>query len=614
MDGQPSTAFQRALAGQRRSVVLASVLVTVHQIAEVLVPVTIGVIIDRAIVPGDADQAVQWLAVLAIQFGILSAAGCTAVYVDERAQRGATHWARLELARRVLDERGGVERALPGEVVSLSTVETTRIGDGVGAVIVGVGAIAGVLGGAAILFATSFWLGAAVVVGLPVVLLVVQVLAEPLVARVESHQEAVGVASGVAADLFRGLRVLKGLGADGAASARYRSASRAALTAGLDANRVRSTYSGLTVTIAGVFVVLVAWAGARLALDGTISVGELVAALGVTQFLVGPLGRLAFAGSELASARAAAGHLDAAFGAEPAVVGGSAVLPADAGGALSLEDVRFRSLQGVTFEVGAGELVGVVASPVDAAALVECLERGADPESGRVVLDGVDHATLVLDEARRAVVVGHHDAPLFGGTVRENVVAAFRAGAGRRGAGAGAGAGAGSAGDGDGNGNGNGNGNGGPGGVVRGAAGDDGGGAVGGGGLGALEAIVAAASLDDVLAAVTGGLDGELTEEGRSLSGGQRQRVALARALATDAHVLVLHEPTTAVDTATESRIAAGIRALRAGRTTLLLTTSPTLLAGVDRVVVVREGTVVAVGAHAQLATSDALYRQVVLR
>lgn len=563
MDGQPSTAFQRALAGQRRSVVLASVLVTVHQIAEVLVPVTIGVIIDRAIAPGDAGQAVQWLAVLAVQFGILSAAGCTAVYVDERAQRGATHWARLELARRVLDERGGVERALPGEVVSLSTVETTRIGDGVGAVIVGVGAIAGVLGGAAILFATSFWLGAAVVVGLPVVLLVVQVLAEPLVARVESHQEAVGVASGVAADLFRGLRVLKGLGADGAASARYRSASRAALTAGLDANRVRSTYSGLTVTIAGVFVVMVAWAGARLALDGTISVGELVAALGVTQFLVGPLGRLAFAGSELASARAAAGHLDAAFGASPAVVGGSALLPADAGGALSLEGVRFRSLQGVTFEVGAGELVGVVASPVDAAALVECLERGADPESGRVVLDGVDHSTLVLDEARRAVVVGHHDAPLFGGTVRENVEA---------------------------------------------------GEAVGGGGQGALEAIVAAASLDDVLAAVTGGLDGELTEEGRSLSGGQRQRVALARALATDAHVLVLHEPTTAVDTATESRIAAGIRALRAGRTTVLLTTSPTLLAGVDRVVVVRDGTVAAEGAHAQLATSDAIYRQAVLR
>ena len=590
MDGQPSTAFQRALAGQRRSVVLASVLVTVHQILEVLVPVTIGLIIDRAIAPGDADQAVQWLAVLAVQFVVLSAAGCTAVYVDERAQRGAIHWARLELARRVLDERGGVERALPGEVVSLSTVETTRIGDGVGAVIVGIGAIAGVLGGAAILFATSFWLGAAVVVGLPIVLLVVQALAEPLVARVESHQEAVGVASGVAADLFRGLRVLKGLGADGAASARYRSASRAALGAGLDANRVRSTYGGLTVTIAGVFVMMVAWAGARLALDGTISVGELVAALGVTQFLVGPLGRLAFAGSELAAARAAAGRLDAAFGAEPAVVGGSAVLPEGAGGTLALEDVRFRSLQGVTFAAGAGELVGVVASPVDAAALVECLERGADPESGRVVLDGVDHSTLVLDEARRAVVVGHHDAPLFGGTLRENVMAAFGAGSGRLESGGYDAV---------------------PGPGRRGGSGGD---AAGGGGVGSLEAVVVAASLDDVLAAVTGGIDGELTEEGRSLSGGQRQRVALARALATDAHVLVLHEPTTAVDTATEHRIAAGIRALRAGRTTVLLTTSPTLLAGVDRVVVVREGSVAAEGTHAHLATSDPLYRQAVLR
>ncbi|MEA2179421.1 MAG: putative transport system ATP-binding protein, partial [Solirubrobacteraceae bacterium] len=93
---------------------------------------------------------------------------------------------------------------------------------------------------------------------------------------------------------------------------------------------------------------------------------------------------------------------------------------------------------------------------------------------------------------------------------------------------------------------------------------------------------------------------------------GQRQRVALARALQSDPPVLVLHDPTTAVDAATEYRIATRLQALRAGRTTILVTTSPALLAITTRIVVVREGRVAAEGAHADLATRDATYREVV--
>ncbi|HMG40395.1 MAG TPA: ABC transporter ATP-binding protein [Acidimicrobiales bacterium] len=550
-DARPASVLRRALRAQRPTVLLAAALVTLHQTAEVLVPLTIGVIIDRGIAPGDSGQTVRWLLVLAGQFVVLSASGCTGVYVDERARMGATHTARTELAARVLDARGGVERALPGEVVSLSTVETTRIGDGVGAVIMAIGAVAGVVVGAVILFVISVWLGLVVVVGLPLVLLVVQVLAEPLVARASAHQDAVGVASGVAADLFRGLRVLKGLGADWPASARYRSASRSALRAGLDANRARSTYAGFTVTIASVFVVLVTWLGARQALDGRIGIGALVTALGVTSFLVGPLGRLALAGSEIAQARASSAHLDAALGAPFAVVDGPAVVPGDGGvPALAIVGLEHRTLAGVSLSVGPGELVGVVADPVDLAALVECLDRSSDPAGGQILLDDVVHAALGLDDARRLVVVAHHDAPLFGDSIGANVSSA-RA--------------------------------------------------------------MAAACLDDVLAVVPGGIDGVLTEEGRSLSGGQRQRVALARALATEAPVLVLHEPTTAVDTATEQRIASGVRALRAGRTTLLLTSSPTLLACADRVVLVAAGQVVASGSHATLALTEARYRAAVL-
>jgi putative ABC transport system ATP-binding protein len=125
--------------------------------------------------------------------------------------------------------------------------------------------------------------------------------------------------------------------------------------------------------------------------------------------------------------------------------------------------------------------------------------------------------------------------------------------------------------------------------------------------------VLAAATVDEVAEVLPGGLEAGVGERGLRLSGGQRQRVALARVLAADPPVLVLHEPTTAVDAATEARVAAGIRALRAGRTTLLVTTSPALLAACDRVVFLPADAAPATGTHAGLAAADDRYRAAVL-
>lgn len=124
---------------------------------------------------------------------------------------------------------------------------------------------------------------------------------------------------------------------------------------------------------------------------------------------------------------------------------------------------------------------------------------------------------------------------------------------------------------------------------------------------------IAAASAEDVVDALPDGLGTVLGAEARSLSGGQRQRLRLARALLADPEVLVLVEPTSAVDAHTEAAIAAGVAAYRRGRTTVLLTASPLLLRHADRVCLVRDGRVVAEGRHADLL-ADPAYRAVVDR
>jgi putative ABC transport system ATP-binding protein len=135
---------------------------------------------------------------------------------------------------------------------------------------------------------------------------------------------------------------------------------------------------------------------------------------------------------------------------------------------------------------------------------------------------------------------------------------------------------------------------------------------------GPVEDALRASAADDVVAAHPDGLDHEISERGAALSGGQRQRLALARALLATPAMLVLQDPTTAVDAVTEHTIARGIRDLRhrpgSRLRTLLVTTSPALLAVTDRVVVLRGGIVVATGTHELLAASDPDYRAAVLR
>jgi len=549
-----------AVLGQRKRVATASAFMAGHQAGEAMVPVLIGVVIDAAVDADGVGVLVIWLTVLAAVFFVLSYSFRFGARFSERAVEMAAHDLRLALAGRVLDSRGGAEAGrLPGELASLATGDAQRVGALNRALPYAVAAFTGLAVTAVALLRMSIPLGLLVLLGTPPLLWLAHLLGRPLERRSEAERERASHATGVAADLVGGLRVLKGLGAESVAVDRYRRTSQDSLAATVRAARAQAWHDGGMLALNGIFLAVVALFGGYLAAQGQLSVGELVAAIGLAQFLLGPLTTFTWVNGEFAQARASATLVADVLAKPHAVTSGTGGLPEPLRGGVALRGITHAGLRGLDLAAEPGELLGVVAAdPAAAAALLECLGCEVDPESGTVELDGVTLSTMDLDRVRSALLVAAHDADLFEGSLTDNVTSASR-------------------------------------------------------GPAEVERAMVASSADEVARALPDGVDTVLTEQARSLSGGQRQRVALARALAVDPPVLVVHDPTTAVDAVTEANIAAGLREVRRGRTTIMVTTSPALLAVADRVVVVEDGVVTAQGTHRELADGHAGYRTAVL-
>ncbi|WP_018505703.1 ABC transporter ATP-binding protein [Parafrankia discariae] len=574
--GQTHTAasiLRRARRGQLRHLGGSSFFLSCHQVAEALVPVSIGLAVDRAVATGDGASMLRWLAAVLGLFVVLTCAMRWGFRANLRATQGAGHDLRMLLAERVLDPRGsaGAER-MPGELVSLATGDALKAGMLNYATAMAISGFAGVGVAVVALARFSLPLTALVTAGSVLLLVITHVLGRPLEQRSAAERAKMAAATGLAADLIAGLRVLKGFGGERPAVRRYRAASREALGATLRSAAVESTVRAVAVVLAGGLLAAVTLVAGRLAAGGSISIGALITAVGLAQFLVDPLNRITGFGSQRAQSLASAGRIAAILNAPHAVGGtrqateateaaqatGAAAATGGRPGRLRFEGFSAGTIHGLDLEVAAGEFVGIVAAdPKEAAALLAVLARDADPETGTVLLDGESVARLHPDETRSVVLVAPHDAELFEGTVVTNIRSA--------------------------------------------APGVE------------LGPVVTAAALDDLEEVLSDGLETRLLHGGVSLSGGQRQRVALARALAADAPVLVLHEPTTAVDSLTELRITQGVRQLRDGASTVCVTSSPGVLSFCDRVVVLDGGVITTEGTHEELVGSHPRYRELVL-
>ncbi|MGW2233977.1 ABC transporter transmembrane domain-containing protein [Streptomyces sp. NPDC001759] len=504
---------------------------------------------------------------LALTGGLLLLAGVCVAVGDTFLHRAAvTNWitaaARVQqlLARKAAVLGSALTRRVAaGEVVAVSTGDVEKIGWFVEAVSRFTAAATTVVLVCVALLVYQPALGVLVAAGLPLLAVAVLPLLPRATRRADVQREKAGRATELASDTVAGLRVLRGIGGEELFLDRYRRASQEVRHAAVHSARMWSLISAIQVLLPGLLLIAVVWYGVHLARQGRITIGELVTVYSSVMVLTYPLRHFEEIAMAYSFSRPSAKRAARVLSLERVTdTGGARQGDAPAG---DLYDPATGLL------APAGRLTAVVCGDPDAAGLLAERLGGHPAEPGTsVLLGGVPLDELPLDTARATVLVQDKDPVLLSGSLREllDVPAS--------------------------------------------------------GAVGARDALAAAQCADVLEALAQGSLNAEdpmdirITERGRSLSGGQRQRLALARSLVTDPEVLVLDEPTSAVDSHTEARIAEGLRALRQGRTTVVFTSSPLLLDRAERVVLVHEGEVAAIGVHRELVHTEPRYRAVVTR
>jgi ABC-type multidrug transport system fused ATPase/permease subunit len=536
------------------TILLGVVFGVTWMVAQALMPYTIGRGIQDGVVSGDASALTTW-ALLMLGLGVVQ--GAAGVLRHRYAVQNWLQSAFLlsQVVSHHAARTGPAVRSQhsTGEVVATVSNDAMRAGGAFDITARGAGAIVSYAVVAAILLSSSVVLGLVVLIGVPILVVTLGLVIRPLQARQREQREEVGRLTALGADTAAGLRVLRGIGGEQAFYDRYRSRSQRVRQAGVQVAAPQSTLDAAQVLLPGIFVVIVTWIGARFVLSGQIDAGDLVAFYGYAAFLVIPLRTSAEAVDKITRAFVGTRRMLAVLAVEPDVTEPGEPLEEPRAGVPLVDDIS-----GVIVEPG---LLTCVVSPApdDSAAVAARLGRLSADRGVRLGDRRLEELSLAA--VRRRIVVSEQDSLLFAGELRGQLDPWGRAGSDT-----------------------------------------------------AILHALAVANAHDVLDALPEGLDAEVDERGRSFSGGQRQRLVLARALLADPEILVLVEPTSAVDAHTEARIARDLRASRLGRTTVVVTTSPLVLDHADRVVVLDRGVAAAEGTHRELLRSSEHYRETVTR
>lgn len=535
-------------------------------VALMLPPYVIARGVDEGLQAGEYRALAWWSAAL-LAIGMLNAALSILRHRTMTFVRMYGSFHTIEVLTRHTVRLGSAfaRRSSTGDLVTVTGADVTRLSQSLTLTGPGVGAVVAYGAVTVVLLSISVPLAVVVLLGVPLLALCLGPLLNRLQAAESQYRVQQGALTERAVDIVAGLRVMSGIGGRGLFTERYRQESQRLRQEGYRVGAATSWVAALTVGLPSLFLAAVTWLAARMVASGELTVGELVAVYGYVAVLIVPVFFVIESLDQLVRALVSARRVIRILRVEPE----PETVPADTGAGTASKKAAWPTGYGPSCElrdpdsglvVPRGALLGLVPRrPRDGVAAVDRLGRYGDT---RATLGDVPLAALPLADIRAHILVAPNEAYLFAGSLRQTVS---------------------------------------PGPELAADA--------------AIHAAVRVAAAEDVVAALPGGLDAPIAPQARNLSGGQRQRLRLARAVLAEPEVLLLVEPTSAVDAHTEALVASRLRAAREGRTTVVVTTSPLLLDQADQVVFLDDtGQLAASGTHSDLLAVHEEYRQLVFR
>jgi subfamily B ATP-binding cassette protein MsbA len=405
----------------------------------------------------------------------------------------------------------------------------------------------------------------AALVGAPLLLLPALVLRRYLRRKAMHTREQAGLRATRLDEIFHGIQAVKLNRMENYQADRFQRIVRTIVRAEVKTALGRATMPALVDVITGVGFFAVLMLGGREVAEGTRTTGEFMAFFTAMALTFQPVRRLGDLAGQWQVAEASLERIFTLFdtrpsGSRPAT---SRARPAPGAPEIRFEDVTFDYpdrpvLKGVSFTAEAGKVTALVgASGAGKSTVFQLISALIEPQSGRILIGGVDVQDLSLFDQRALLASVSQDAALFDETLRENLL------------------------------------------LGRSDITED-----------RLATALRDAEVTGFTAALPNGLETPAGPRGSALSGGQRQRIAIARALLADAPVLLLDEATSALDTRTEAAVSAALARAQAGRTTLVIAHRLSTVKGADKILVLDHGRLVEEGTHDGLMAKGGLYAQ----
>jgi ATP-binding cassette subfamily B protein len=556
--------FLRPYRGQ---LLLALIALLVAAGAVLAFGLVIREVVDRGIGGGNGEMLDRTLVLFLAVVSVMAISVGVRVYVVNWLGERVVADVRKAVFSHVLTlDAGFFETMRTGEVISRLTADTTLLQAVVGSTLaVSIRNFLLVTGGVVMLLFTSVKLTLLVLVGVPLVVVPVWLLGRRVRRLSRVSQDRIADVASRIDEVLYGIRTVQAFRHEEADRRAYGEQVDAAFAAAVARARFSGTLTSMVMLLTFAGIGLVLWFGGRDVLAGRMTGGELSAFVFFAVLVAGSVGALSEIAGELMRAAGATERLLALLATRPTVVmpATPVAMPEPARGRVTFKGVGFcypsRSnrlvIDGLDLTIETGETVALVGpSGAGKSTLLQLLLRYYDPQQGRIELDGVDLRQADIDQVRRRIAIVPQEPVIFGATARENIAYGMD---------------------------------------VSDAE---------------IHAAVDAAHAREFIGQLPDGLDSHLGERGVRLSGGQKQRIAIARALLRDPALLLLDEATSALDAHSEKAVQLALEELMVGRSTLVIAHRLATVRKADRIVVMQDGQIVAMGRHDELVAEGGLY------